>query len=363
MRKINLKEIDWKEAQEFYNQNKTLIEVSKEFKISTKTINRASSEGFFIKRDYKLKVSNEVKKKISIGIKKYLKENPEKHPWKNHEKFKSVPCEKFKKILIENKISFLPEYSPIKDRFYSVDVAFPDKKIAIEINGNQHYNADGSLKPYYQEKHDTIKNAGWEIFEIHYGLVYDSFFVNQIIKKLKSDFQLGNIDYSKFEIKKKKKKNKYGTAEDYNRERKIKNRIERENSVYKIKCSNINFSKLGWVNKVAKLLEIKSQKVKRWMNAYMPEFYEIECYKRKKPGKKKVKLKRDEYLKKIKEESFKNNNKKISMILKSNIDFNQRGWSIKLSLLLGVNKTSSIKWIKKYIPELYEKAKRPQYTY
>lgn len=48
-----------------------------------------------------------------------------------------------------------------------------------------------------------------------------------------------------------------------------------------VKNSNIDFSKFGWVGKVAKLIEVKPQKVSGWMNKYMHEFYHNYCFKRK----------------------------------------------------------------------------------
>ena len=96
---------------------------------------------------------------LALAIKKWLKNNPNKHSWKTSKK-KSIPCEKFKNILKSNKISFVEEFTPLIDRMFSIDIAFPDKKIGIEINGNQHYSSDGQLKPYYKDRHDLIEKKG-----------------------------------------------------------------------------------------------------------------------------------------------------------------------------------------------------------
>jgi hypothetical protein len=64
----------------------------------------------------------------------------------------------------------IEEHDPeIENRFFSIDIALPDKMVAIEVNGNQHYERDGALKPYYQERHDLLKSKGWNVFEIHYS--------------------------------------------------------------------------------------------------------------------------------------------------------------------------------------------------
>ncbi len=115
------------------------------------------------------KLTEEQKKNISNGRKKWLSENPEKHPWKRNDKFKSIPCETVKGFLTEKDIKFQPEYDPvIQDRYFSVDIAFPDRMIIWEINGNQHYERDGTLKPYYQERHDLLVSNGWTVYEIPY---------------------------------------------------------------------------------------------------------------------------------------------------------------------------------------------------
>lgn len=147
--------------------------------------------------------SENTKKLMSEKRKEYLKNNPDKHPWKNHKKFKSVPCEHFKQKLIEANISFLPEYEPLENRHFSIDIAFPDKKIGIEINGNQHYNSDGTLTEYCLNRKQLIESQGWKLFDYHYALVFNNEFINEVINSLKTDFNLGEIDYSKY-IKPKK---------------------------------------------------------------------------------------------------------------------------------------------------------------
>jgi uncharacterized protein YydD (DUF2326 family) len=90
-------------------------------------------------------------------------------------------------------------------------VAFPDKKIGIEINGNQHYNSDKTLKTYYQNRHDLIVADGWKLYELHYSFVFSKE-IDNFILLLKNNF-----DY-KFYIKKSKisycncgnKKHNYG---------------------------------------------------------------------------------------------------------------------------------------------------------
>ena len=113
--------------------------------------------------------------------KKYLKDNPDKHPWKYHDKFKSEPCEFFKKRLRDAGYHFVEEFMPLyPERNFSIDIAFPDKKIGVEINGEQHYNRDGTLKDYYRKRNRLLKNNGWAIIELHYKEVYKENIITNI---------------------------------------------------------------------------------------------------------------------------------------------------------------------------------------
>jgi len=136
------------------------------------------------------KHSEEIKKNLSNKMKEYYLNNPDKHFWTNKEKFISKPCEFFKKKLIDKNFVFIEEYIPLKDYNYSIDIAFVDYKIGIEINGNQHYKIGQSglyLNDYYQKRHDLIEKEGWFLVELHYKTVYDKNIdeiINNIFNKL-----------------------------------------------------------------------------------------------------------------------------------------------------------------------------------
>lgn len=136
------------------------------------------------------KHSEETKKLLSTIRKEWLKDNPDKHPWKSKEKFVSEPCENLKRILSESGIVFIEEYQPLQDRFYSIDIVLLNQKIGIEVNGNQHYNRNGELKKYYQERHDNITNDGWYLYEIHYSKCYDDIFIGNLIDSINNKILL-----------------------------------------------------------------------------------------------------------------------------------------------------------------------------
>lgn len=158
-----------------------------------------------ISKCYYRKHNDETKKKISNKRLDYLKNNQNKHPWKNNKKFISKPCEYFKNILNKNDIQYVSEYSPLYDRNFSIDIVLLNKKIGIEINGNQHYNNDKTLKSYYQNRKVLIEKEGWKLYDIHYSNVYKQEFINKIISYLKEDIKILSLDFSfDFNIKKDK---------------------------------------------------------------------------------------------------------------------------------------------------------------
>lgn len=126
------------------------------------------------------KPNDEERHLLSEKRKDFLKRNPDKHPWKRHDKFKSIPCELLKKRLTQECLNFVEEHQPLQDRFFAIDIAFPESKLGIEINGQQHYNKDGTLKKYYQERHDLIEQQGWKIIEYHYSKCKEPFITHLI---------------------------------------------------------------------------------------------------------------------------------------------------------------------------------------
>ena len=142
--------------------------------------------------------SKDISRKISDGLKLFYKNNPDKHPWKKNNKFKSVPCENLKSILKEMNIEYIEEFNISDTRFFSVDVILPQYKIVIEVNGNQHYNKDGTLKEYYQLRHDFIENLGYEVYELHYSLFFDKEKMINLIKSTLENKKLFNFDYDEY---------------------------------------------------------------------------------------------------------------------------------------------------------------------
>ena len=283
---MKIDEYNWTEIQKDHTNGLFLIEIIKKYNVSRETINKAVGEGLFLKFYHKYKHSEELKKKMSNDKKNFLKENPDKHVWKNNNKFDSKPCNFLKNKLKKNNISFVEEYQPFLDidRFYSVDVAFPDEKIGIEVNGNQHYQKNGKLKKYYQTRHNFFRDKGWDLIELHYLSVY-SINIEEIL-----NFDYENKNYQFFiserkeEIERKKKNREEKKNEIQKRKKEsIENKYKLDlKRIDKILNSDVDFSKFGWVQKAADLLEMKWQKISNWMKENMNDFYNNECFKRDK---------------------------------------------------------------------------------
>lgn len=197
------------EIQEIHNSGIYWYKLPQKTGISKTVLNKYLSDGKIIKILHKRKHSNETKNKISKARKKYLKENPDKHPWKNNSKFKSNPCELFKEKLKKLNVIFSSEFTdPNWCRIYAIDIAFPCHKIGIEINGNQHYNNDGTLKDYYIKRNKYLTELGWYIYNIHYSIIYNDILSTNIINDIKQH-SLSQTEYDKYVDYYNKNKKKY----------------------------------------------------------------------------------------------------------------------------------------------------------
>lgn len=322
-------------------------------------------------------------KKLSESRKKYLKENPDKHPWKNKSKYISGPCEHFKNILKSKNIEFVEEYSPLLTNFYSIDIAFPDIKVGIEINGNQHYNKDKTLADYYQERHDKIESEGWMLYEIHYSKVYVSLFIEELLSKINLREQISYDFYIKkdksefigppkptkrqlkqqqfFYIKKDKsefvgppKPKKTKQPKKIKKEEPNKTQLKYINDLIlldKLKQSNINFYKFGWVNEASKILNISPQAVNKFLKRLDPEFYST-CYVKSSfigpPKPTSDQIRQSEIYTKLK------------TLKELNLDFSNRKWTKEASIILCIKSNRVRSWIKEHDLEYFNYIKEKE---
>jgi|LakMenEpi03Aug12_release.lakeMendotaPanAssembly.Ray.scaffolds.fasta_scaffold302706_1 hypothetical protein len=187
MKKIDLTKFDWCVIQNYHDEENDKTKIRNKFGLSRKILDNAIRDGLLKFTQYKRKLTDEQRDKVRIGRIKYLKDNPDNHPWKRKGKQKSIPCEKLKTILQENGLIFNEEYTPSEsNRFYSMDISFLKNKIGIEVNGNQHYNSDGTLKEYYRIRNEHFISLGWKIIEIHYSKIYVDEFVSKLVNYIRT---------------------------------------------------------------------------------------------------------------------------------------------------------------------------------
>ena len=130
--------------------------------------------------------TEETKKKISEHRIKFLRENPDKVPYKlNHySKGRSYAEEYWKVILDTNNLSFVEQY---QIEPYQLDFAFPNLKIDLEIDGDQHY-LDKRVVESDKRRNIYLEELGWTIIRIRWSeykkLEDKKSYVNNIISLL-----------------------------------------------------------------------------------------------------------------------------------------------------------------------------------
>jgi very-short-patch-repair endonuclease len=173
---MKINDINWEEVQLFYNNDKNWSDVCKYFNISQNLIISAKKLGLFISRSKSESISislrktprkhsEETKKKISEIRKKYLQENPDKVPYKlNHSSKESYPEKYFNGLFINENIK-VERYYYIG--LYELDFCIVDKKIDIEIDGEQHY-VDERIEKSDINRNKFLENLGWTIIRIRW---------------------------------------------------------------------------------------------------------------------------------------------------------------------------------------------------
>ncbi len=174
---MKIENINWKEIQLFYNDNKTWKDIKCNFNLSYGTISKAKKLGLFKSRSKseanvisnKLKPrkhSEETKKKISEIRKKYLQENPDKVPYKlNHSSKESYPEKYFTSVFKNEEIDVVKSFYI---GIYELDFSIPDKKIDIEIDGSQHYY-DEKIIESDKRRNKFLEDDGWDIIRVNWS--------------------------------------------------------------------------------------------------------------------------------------------------------------------------------------------------
>ena len=112
------------------------------------------------------KLSDDTKKKISNSRKEYLKNNPDKVPYLlNHSRNESYPEKYFTDVFTERKIDIVKSY---RIGLYELDFCILDKKIDIEIDGEQHY-LDSKIIDSDKRRNKYLEDLDWSIIRIRWS--------------------------------------------------------------------------------------------------------------------------------------------------------------------------------------------------
>ena len=208
---------------------------------------------------YNYVLSKESRDKISKTLKEHNLTNKRLGLKKPYQKENNV--EKNFRLLVETTNFEWEQYYFIDelDKNYEVDFAIPKNKLLFEINGPHHYDEDGNFTEYHIRRKKEIESCGYKIVDIYYKDTYYEDKLKSILKE--------NCESITFE----------------NPRRRILTYKEKEvqRIIKLIKESDIDFTKLGWVTEVAKVIGIWPQHVNKWMKKNMLEFYVDVCFKRK----------------------------------------------------------------------------------
>ena len=170
-----MKEIDWSAIQKFYDEGGTYRLIYERFNVCVATIAKAVKKGKLKTRNnseaqlcskHKFrKHSEETKLKISESRKRYLKENPDKVPYvlNHYSKGDSYPEKYFEECFrganIVKKFRFLN---------YELDFAEIEKKVNIEIDGDQHF-LDKRIMIHDEKRNEILSQLGWTIFRVKWS--------------------------------------------------------------------------------------------------------------------------------------------------------------------------------------------------
>lgn len=236
--------------------------------------------------------TDESKEKSRKARFKYLSKKTGKTAWERRASGKMSYLEQWFFDEVVTKHNLLEKYDVINEYPiypYLIDFAFLNIKLAVELDGACHFKHGDDRVDHDIKKDNFLIANGWDIFRISYKEnnidIIDKFIISlQNASDHKIDKVLGTVLH-KGSLKQIKPKR---TREEYFENWRHNIYIDNQKYIPMILNSGIDFSKLGWVTKVAKILGHNVQYVNKWMRKHMPEFYETHCYKRKQKFKIKV---------------------------------------------------------------------------
>lgn len=254
----------------------------------------------------------------------------------------------FEKIALECGVStnhFTKNYKPINDK----SPLTPETIFVENSNRNSSFISRYIKKFSLKElRCECCKNTEWMgkpiSLQIHHinGDTTDNRLEN--LQYLCPNCHSFTDNYCGKNTKKKKEKDNI----EYKKQ--LKKQQEIEDKINLIHSSGVDFSKWGWVSKIAKLCKTNTTKVKQFMEKYDNDFYKT-CYNKEKATIK-VSKEKDDLLNK-KENRLQDIEYRKKQIIESGITQHTYGWQTKLAKILNIKRQSLIPFINLHMPEFY----------
>lgn len=161
-----------------YDAGMSAKAVADKYGIAESTLCNATRRGEFKTRSRKESIellgsnrgrthTEETKAKISAHRRAFLEANPHMVPYRlnHHSKGPSYPEKYFTEVLDNAGIEYQAEYQV---GLYSLDFAFPDRMIDLEIHGSQHY-CDPRIVESDIRRRAYLEGLGWTVIEVNWS--------------------------------------------------------------------------------------------------------------------------------------------------------------------------------------------------
>lgn len=134
-------------------------ETDERLKKSAETLHNGYATGRIINSNKGKLHTEEQKQKISMGRKRYLEQHPDKVPYllNHHSKGDSYPEKYFKEVFDNENVEYKQNYY---QSGYFLDFAWPDKKLYLEVDGEQHYR-DKRIIEHDKKRTQKLLDEGW----------------------------------------------------------------------------------------------------------------------------------------------------------------------------------------------------------
>lgn len=209
--------------------------------------------------------SDETKEIMRVKRIEFMKNNPDKTAWRtsNLSYPEKLFLNKLKELKWDENYSIIREYCIFP---YFVDFAFPNEKVAIEIDGSQHLLSD--RKESDEKKDSLLMNQGWCVIRVTEKEVKENIdnvmvMIDNIIKDKSSirKYEIGILEFPKGYQK--KEKNTFGYTQSQFESSIKQRKVERPNyETLKKLVSELRYVKTG------KMFGVSENTIRKWLKFY-----------------------------------------------------------------------------------------------